>query len=54
MGSGKRKYNHRVKYVPKEKKLGKFVEEEKKEHKKEDVNELLNLWSEQRKKKETQ
>jgi len=53
MGGGKRKFNQ-VKYVPKEKKLGKFVEEEKKEHKKEDVNELLNLWSEQRKKKETQ
>ena len=29
MGGGKRKFNQ-VKYVPKEKKLGKFVEEEKK------------------------
>ncbi len=49
MGGGKRKFNQ-VKYVPKEKKLGKFIAEEKKEHKKEDVNDLLNLWFDMRKK----
>ena len=52
MGGGKRKFNQ-AKYVSKEKKLGKFVEEEKKEHKKEDVNELLSLWAEHKKKKES-
>lgn len=50
MGGGKRKFNKIQKYVPKEKKLGKFVEEEKKEHKKEDVDELVNLWSLMKKK----
>ena len=50
MGGGKRKFNQVKKFVPKDKKLGKFVAEEKKEHNKDDVKELLNLWSEMRKK----
>ncbi|MBI2671930.1 hypothetical protein HYX16_03270 [Candidatus Woesearchaeota archaeon] len=53
MGSGKRKYNHRGKYIPKEKRIGKYVEEEKKETPDpEKVKELLSLWSERKKKKE--
>ena len=43
MGGGKRKYAQRQKYVPKDKKLGKYVEE-KKEVKEEDVKKLLKLW----------
>jgi len=50
MGSGKRKYNHRGKYIPKEKKLGKY-EEEKAEHDPEKVKELLALWNERKEKK---
>lgn len=44
MGSGKRKYNHRVKYIPKEKKLTIPKSEEKKVSK-EDKERLLELWN---------
>ena len=43
MGSGKRKYNHRVKYVPKEKKLT-IPKSDKKEVSKEDKENLIKLW----------
>ena len=53
MGGGKRKFNQVKKFVPKEKKLGKFVEEEKKEHKPEDVQNLVDFWINKKKKEET-
>ncbi len=53
MGSGKRKYNHRGKYVPKEKKLGKY-EEEKIKHDPKKVQELLDLWNERREEKKNE
>ena len=53
MGGGKRKFNTiRKKFVPKEKQLGKFAEEEKKEHNAEDFKGLLDLWGSMKKKKE--
>lgn len=52
MGGGKRKFNQ-VKYVPKDKRLGKFVEEEKKEHKPEDIQNLVDFWTNKKKKENT-
>lgn len=48
MGGGKRKFNQ-VKYVPKEKKLGKFVEEETTKKDPEDVKSLIDLWNKKKK-----
>jgi len=42
MGSGKRKYNHRVKYIPKEKKLT-IPKKDKKEFTKEDKERFLQM-----------
>ena len=42
MGSGKRKYNHRVKYIPKEKKLT-MPKNEEKEVSKEDKERFLQM-----------
>ncbi len=44
MGSGKRKYNHRVKYIPKEKKLTMPKKENKDPPNKEDVEKLIALF----------
>ncbi len=49
MGSGKRKYNHRVKYIPKEKKLT-IPKSEKKDVSKEDHEQFLKMIEELKKK----
>jgi len=50
MGGGRRKFPQRQKYVPEEKKLGKFEEKEEKKSE-EDVKSLLELWKKAKEKK---
>ncbi|MFH1209302.1 MAG: hypothetical protein V1663_00735 [archaeon] len=53
MGGKRLKFPSRGKYVPKEKQLGKYVENKKEKPKEEDINELVNLWGSMKKKTET-
>lgn len=52
MGGGKRKFNQVRKFIPKDKKIGKFVEGEKVQHKPEDVKNLIDLWMSKKKKED--
>lgn len=52
MGGKRLKFPSRGKYVPKKKQLGKYAEEKKEKPKEEDVNELINLWGNLKKKNE--